>query len=209
MKENYAYLDILPDIKVSLADAMVILGQDAYHLIRHLDYKSIGRDEPWAVKTSLGWTVSGALHEKETKCMAASCFFSVSSHPSADQIKNWWDMETYASVCDVSGRSKEDKRAQAIFEKTTTQYGERYEVGLLWADDNPSLPNIYYSADQQFLSMEKRLGKDPELKAAYKATIQKDSAAFMKYAQLITTCVNVLKQFGLNQRKRATVRRKK
>ena len=83
-------------------------------------------------------------------------------------------METYASVCDVSGRSKEEKRAQAILEKTTKHNGECYEVGLLWADDNPSLPNNYYSAYQQFLSMEKRLGKEPELKAAYKATIDKD-----------------------------------
>ena len=91
------------------------------------------------------------ITRKRNKVHGSIVFFSVSSHPSADQIKNWWDMETYASVCDVSGRSKEEKRAQAIFEKTTTQYGERYEVGLLWADDNPSLPNIYYSADQQFL----------------------------------------------------------
>ena len=52
--------------------------------------------------------------------------------------------------------------------------GERYEVGLLWADDNPNLPNNYYSAYQQFLSMERRLSKDPELKEAYKDTIEKD-----------------------------------
>ena len=48
-----------------MADVKVILGQDAYHLIRHLEYKSGGRDEPWAVKTSLGWTVSGALPKKK------------------------------------------------------------------------------------------------------------------------------------------------
>ena len=75
----------------------------------------------------------------------------------------------------VSGRSKEEKRAQAILEKTTKHNGERYEVGLLWADDNPNLPNNYYSAYQQFLSMEKRLSKDLELKEAYKATIEKDT----------------------------------
>ena len=78
----------------------------------------------------------------------------------ADQMKKWWDMGTYASVCDVSGRSKEEKRAQAILEKTTKLNGERYEVGFLWADDNPNLPNNYYSAYQQFLSMEERLSKD-------------------------------------------------
>ena len=44
-----------------MKDVKVILGQDAYHLIRPLEYKSGDRNEAWAVKTSLGWTVSGAL----------------------------------------------------------------------------------------------------------------------------------------------------
>ena len=157
-----------------MADVKVFLGQDAYHLIRPLEYKSGDRNEPWAVKTSLGWTVSGALPKAERNCLEATCNLSVSSDPLADQMKKWWDMETYASVCDVSGRSKEEKRAQAILEKTTQQNGERYEVGLLWADDNPNLPNNYYSAYQQFLSMERRLSKDPELKEAYKVTIEID-----------------------------------
>ena len=118
--------------------------------------------------------MSEALPKTETNCLGATCNLSVSSDPLADQMKKWWDMETYASVCDVSGRSKEEKRAQAILEKTTKHNGERYEVGLLWADDNPNLPNNYYSAYQQFLSMERRLSKDSELKEAYKATIEKD-----------------------------------
>ena len=156
MKETYAYLNNLPDIKVSMADVKVILGQDAYHLIRPLEYKSGEKNEPWAVKTSLGWTVSGALPKTERNCMAASCNLSVFSDPLADQMKKWWDMETYASVCDVSGRSKEEKRAQTILENTTKHNGKRYEVGLLWADNNPNLPNNYHSAYQQFLSMEKQ-----------------------------------------------------
>ena len=53
-------------------------------------------------------------------------------------------METYASLCDVSGRSKEEKRAQTILEKTTKDNSERYEIGLLWANDNPDLLKNYY-----------------------------------------------------------------
>ena len=174
LKKIYSYLYNLPKIKVSMADVKVILGQDAYHLIRPLEYNSGDRNEPWVVKTSLGWTVSGALPKPETNCMAASCNLSVSSDPLADQMKDWWNMETYASVCDVSGRSKEEKGTQAILEKTTKHNGEHYEVGLLWADDNHNLPNNYYSAHQQCLSMEKKLSKDPELKEAYKATNGKD-----------------------------------
>ena len=164
----------MPDIEVSMTDVKVILGQDAYHLIRPLEYKSGQKNQPWAVKTALGWTVSGALPKSETSHLAASCNLSVASDPLADQMKKWWDMETYASVCNVSGKSKEDKRAISLLEKTTRHNGERYEVGLLWAEDKPNLPNNYYSAYQQFLSMEKRLERDPELKIAYKGTIDKD-----------------------------------
>ena len=111
-----------------MVDVKVIFGQDAYHLMRPLEYKSSDKNEPWADKTSLGWTVSGALLKTETNCMAASCNLSVSSDSLADRNKKWWDMGTYASVCDVSGRPKEAKRAQAILEKTTKHNGEGYEV---------------------------------------------------------------------------------
>ena len=89
-------------------------------------------------------------------------------------MKKWWDMETYSSVCNDTGKSKEEERALSILEKTTKRNGERYEVGLLRAEDEPSLPSNYFSAYQQLLSMEKRLANDVELKTAYKATIGKD-----------------------------------
>ena len=97
-------------------------------------------NEPWAVKTSLGWADRGTLPKIERNSMAASCNFPVSSYPSADQMKKWWDMKTYASVCDVSGQSKEEKRAQTVLESTTNHNVERYEMGLFSADDNPNLP---------------------------------------------------------------------
>ena len=43
-----------------------------------------------------------------------------------------------------------------MLEKPTKHKGERYEVGLLWADDNSSLSNNYYSANQQ-LTLDKGL----------------------------------------------------
>ena len=40
LKQEYDYLSSLPDIEISMNDVKVILGQDAYHLIRPLEYKS-------------------------------------------------------------------------------------------------------------------------------------------------------------------------
>ena len=68
----------------------------------------------------------------------------MTSDPLSEQMKKWWDKETYSTVCNVTGKSKEEKRALSIMEKTTKHNGERYEVGLLWAEDEPSLPNNYF-----------------------------------------------------------------
>ena len=40
-------------------------------------------------------------------------------------MKKWWDKKTNASVCDVSGRSKEEKNAHIIMENTKHN-GERF-----------------------------------------------------------------------------------
>ena len=111
LKEEYKNLSDLPNIRLSMTDVKVILGQDAYHLIRPQEYKSGEGNQPWAVKTALGWTISGALPKKEASNLTVSFFLSVASDQLAIQMKKWWDMETSASVCDVSGRSKEEKRA--------------------------------------------------------------------------------------------------
>ena len=157
-----------------MKDVKVILGQDAYHLLRLPEYKSGEKSQPWAVKTALARNVSGALPKNETSHLSVSCNLSIASDPLSEQLKKWWDMETYSSVCNVTGKSKEGKRALSIPEKTTKHNGERYEVGLLWAEDEPRLPIKYFSTYQQLRSIEKRFEEDVELKTFYKATIKKD-----------------------------------
>ena len=124
-----------------MADAIIILGQDAYHLIRLLECALGDRNEPWAVKTSMVWAVSGALPKTEINWMAALCNLFVTSDTLADEMKRWGDKETYASVCDASRRSKKETIAQTNLENTTRHNGERYEKGHFWANNFPDLPN--------------------------------------------------------------------
>ena len=61
-----------------------------------------------------------------------------------------------------------------ILENTTVDKGKRYNVGMLWAEDNIELPNNYYSALVQLKSLEKRLAKDQTLREKYSNTIKED-----------------------------------
>ena len=45
---------------------------------------------------------------------------------------------------------------------------------MLWAEDESTLPNNYFSALVQLKSLERRLGKDPQLKESYSKTIKED-----------------------------------
>ena len=61
-----------------------------------------------------------------------------------------------------------------MLEQTTRFNAERYEVGLLWREDNVKLPNNFYSAIGQLKSLERCLQKDETLKKCYQETIDTD-----------------------------------
>ena len=108
LKEEYPHLSVLKDSTINLKDVKVILGQDCYHLHRAIDYRECGNAKPWAVQTKLGWMLSGPLPQQETAKLATESLVAAEVDPLADQVKSWWSMESYASNCSVSGRSKED-----------------------------------------------------------------------------------------------------
>ena len=69
-------------------------------------------------------------------------------------------MEAWCALKQVDPRSAPDARALDILETTTMHNGKRYEVGVVWAEDNIELPNNYFWAMVQLKSLEKRLTKD-------------------------------------------------
>ena len=61
-----------------------------------------------------------------------------------------------------------------MLESTTKLTGERYEVGMLWSEPVPNLPNNYSSALGQLYSLERRFQRDPNLKSLYQQSIDTD-----------------------------------
>ena len=174
LKETYTRLSVLKDSIIIVGDIKGIMGQDCYHLHRATDYRKCGNAKPWTVQTKLGWMLSGSLPQQETAKLATESLVAAEVDPIADQVKTWWSMELYASNCSVSGRIKEDDKALEMLKATTKFYGERYEVGLLWKNAKPLLPNNYSSAVSQLKSLERRLEKDENLKERHRATIDVD-----------------------------------
>ena len=99
---------------------------------------------------------------------------AVRSFKLAENIQTWWDIETYASKINVLSQSKKELQAQKRLESTTKFTGERYEVGRLWSEPEPNLPNNYRSPLGQLYSLERRFQRDPNLKSLYQQSIKTD-----------------------------------
>ena len=59
----------------------------------------------WRIERAL----SGLLQAKQAATLATAAT-SVSEDKLASVMSKWWDIEPYASNCDVAGQSKDDQR---------------------------------------------------------------------------------------------------
>ena len=64
----------------------------------------------------------------------------------SSQVKSWYDMELCGELNQEDPQSAADARARDILENTTVHNGKKYDIGILWAENNIELPNNYFSA---------------------------------------------------------------
>ena len=185
LKGRYPHLKNLPKSELPFKRSS---SNPWTRLLRHhpLEFKKSGnKTAPWAVKSEKRWTLSGPLPVKQVATLATT-ETSVSEDKLASQLSKCWDIESYASNCDVTGHSTDEHRAIKTLEQTTRFTGERYEVGLLWREDEVKLPNNFYSAMGQLKSLERRLQKDDILRKRYQETSDTDvKAGYVRKVQQI------------------------
>ena len=134
-------MQVLPNEIVDLHDVKVFIGHDNFHLFFSVDNRKSRRNEPWTVTTKLGWTLSRPI-SKDKIAQIATTFPASNRDQSAEQLKTWWSFETCPTRCNVCARSREDKKAIDLLEKTAELSERRYDVGLLWLDDENIPTNI-------------------------------------------------------------------
>ncbi|KAL0819308.1 hypothetical protein ABMA28_007441 [Loxostege sticticalis] len=87
-------------------------------------------------------------------------------------IKEHYKLDSLGISKRETVHSKQDLRALEILESTTKRLPTgRYEVGLPWRDDIQHVPDSYPQALSRFLSLEKRMLREPDFADAYKKFI--------------------------------------
>ena len=72
IKQKYKPIDVLPNAVFDLTKVKVVLEQDNNHFLCPMEYKKGHKNEPWAVRNKLGWTLSGPLPKHEVANVASA-----------------------------------------------------------------------------------------------------------------------------------------
>ncbi|KAK3715648.1 hypothetical protein QZH41_020729, partial [Actinostola sp. cb2023] len=161
----------------------ILIGSDAPEALCPLEVKSGKKGEPYALRTLLGWTVTGPLKGRTAR-RAEVNYLHVDQvlgcdepesvlTPIETQLERLYNSEFTESTAEVREcMSLEDRRPKAIMDNTVTFVNGHYQIGLPWKYDAPQLPNNRPMAERRLELLKKRLLRDPVLAKKYTETME-------------------------------------
>ena len=162
--------------EVAGTQVTLLLGSDVPELIVPLETRSGPKGSPVGIRTELGWAITGRLpgyiQDSESVCKVHVVTADEELH---ETVKSWWRTEKFGCRYDYDTQhSVEDANVMKFLNEKTRKVDGRYEVPLIWKDQNIRLPDNRIVAVHCLNVLERRLQRDPELAAAYKKTISSD-----------------------------------
>ena len=163
----------VPDVDVKKVS--MIIGEDAddAHIIQDIRVSKNPKCKLYASKTVLGWTVAGTLtsgnaHDAQKE---VSVNFISRDSTLSEQVEQFWKIDNSGTE-GIYPKSLEDVRAENVLQETTKKVDGHYEVGMLWKEDNPQLPNNRVVAESRLQTLRRKFQRNPEFEAMYRKTIQ-------------------------------------
>ena len=185
--QNYPHLCDIEFPAVDVKRVSILVGNNIPYAHIHKEVR-VPEDEEkglYGCRYPLGWCVVGRYGVRDPQGVSVN-FVSVDRKP-VDLIEKFWKLEDYGAV--KSGEkplSVEDKRAMQIIEDTTRLVDGRYEVGMLWKNDERQFPNNLVMAKQRLESLRRRLTKSGNEEMATKYREVMDSYISSGFARKLS-----------------------
>ena len=175
VKTQFPYLQLLPVEDYVNVKPKLLIGLDHAHLGATATIVQADVASPIASKTKLGWTVYGPA--ANTSSATSPVVLHIREHDELDKLNKLVGDYFAADACpDVPIQkieSEEDIRARHILNTTTKQIGKRFEIGLLWKQENISMPSSYEMAEKRLHGIERKMDSDSTFAQKYREEMQK------------------------------------
>ena len=181
---RWSHLDGVPIPKYEEIDLLV--GQDCPSALIPLEvrkHKSVA-NAPYAVRTELGWLISGPVHQSEG---VVTCNY-LSNEALQSEIEKYWKVDD-VTFDDRKCPSLEDKKAEIMFNESVRQVNGHYEIAIPFKCDDVVLQNNKPMALGRLNSLKVKLRKDESLHTEYAGQIS--NLISKQYAEKVPTEVLV------------------
>lgn len=150
----------------------LLVGQEMPHALAPLDVTVGGldvtvggREEPFAVRTRLGWMVSGPMGSRSPAQHAVvglmECAYTDTRQEI--QVRNLWELEVFNNNGSDEAESLEDKRVLALWSTKATRIDGKYQFPMPFRKEPPTLPDNKVLAERRLMALKKRLARDETL----------------------------------------------
>ena len=143
-----------------------LIGSDSLWQFQEGETIRGGPDEPVAVKTTLGWVLSGPLKGEKFDSINCNVNFCIDSRPAMNEkqdldakLQRLWDLDSL-------GIREQDEVHENVLDDILFS-GKRYSVGLPWKVGHKPLPSNYNVSLQRLRGQVKKLEQTPNIYAQY------------------------------------------
>ena len=162
----------VPDIDAS--EVALLIGMDNPEVFQQMEERRGKPQEPFAVRTPLGWTFYGVPTQTEVPRVA----FHVTTaqdrdHVLEQQLPLMWKTDFSDTLSNPrAAMSVEDKKALSIMDNSLVNENKRYKLSLPWRNDPRKLPNYISLARSRLSMLRKRLQQNSILRQGYTNPIE-------------------------------------
>ena len=171
-KADVSSYDHLSDLTVpedGSTSVEILIGLDNHYLLKPLELAGGEREEPYGVRTPLGWTIMGPVTRSGTANTSTCCTVEEPDERLLKSLQRFWELESSGLYDSVKQMSVEDKRVLELWRDEGKKANGYFELPIPFKPKSTELQNNYTLAKRRLTNLARKLQKDPNLYQHYKA----------------------------------------
>jgi hypothetical protein len=142
-----------------------------------------------AFKTPFGWCLGGKTGPLDDGSPFVAHVAAISTQEQYEdlnlQVKRFWQLEAKEVHVEQPVLSEDDLRGQKTLESSVVNLGGRYQLSLMWKNDDVTLPNNKSVALKRLYALERRFAREDDFAKKYDAVVQE--YVNLGHARLLST----------------------
>ena len=164
--QRWPHLRDLPLHHAEIEEVTLLIGQDCPEALMPLTVVPGGKGEPYAIRSRLGWTVSGPVSSNAGRDSYASHYIS-RGKLLEDKVDRFWKIESSGIYEHEKGTSIEDRQVMALWDEKREFTDGHYVLPIPFKRQDRKLYDNLHMAEKRLMSLKRKLSRNEKLHREY------------------------------------------